>query len=263
VVFRAADRALVDDVSLEIRAGEVVALVGPNGAGKSTLLGLLAGDLRPAAGGVLLHGEPVSALSARALALRRAVLPQQTLARFAFTVEEVVAMGRSPHVGPLSRLQARDLDAVRAAMAGAEVVELAERRFPTLSGGEAARAALARVLAQEAPVLLLDEPTAALDLRHQEMVMRLARKLARGARRSAVVVVLHDLNLASAWADRIGVMAGGRLVTCAPPWEALTADLVRRVFDHSVIVARHPARDCPLVVGSCTDGGAPAPPPKR
>lgn len=246
--YRIGPRTLVDDVGIRVAAGEVVALVGPNGAGKSTLLGLLSGDLRPHAGEVRIGGAPIGRWSARRLARARSVLPQQALLRFGFTAREVVAMGRSPYVGGLGVMGARDHAVVDAQMERVEVAALAGRRFPTLSGGEAARVSLARVLAQEAPVMLLDEPTAALDLRHQEVVMRVARELAgEGA---AVVMVLHDLNLAAAHCDRVGLMGDGRLVACAPPWEALTRERVAAVFAQDVLVTRHPSRDRPLVVAA-------------
>lgn len=247
VTHRVGARALVDGVDLAVDAGEVVGLVGPNGAGKSTLLALLAGDLAPHAGEVRLGGAPLRR-PARELARARAVLPQAARLRFGFTAREVVEMGRSPHVGALGRLGARDHAVVGAQMERVEVEGLAERAFPTLSGGEGARVSLARVLAQEAPVLLLDEPTAALDLRHQQVVMRTARGLAAAG--VAVVVVLHDLNLAAVHCDRIGLMHAGRLAACAPPWEALTRERVAEVFAQDVLVTRHPARDRPLVVAA-------------
>ena len=257
VSYRAGRALLVDDATLRVDSGEVVALAGPNGAGKSTLLALLAGDLRPSAGAVRVGGASPRARSARELARLRAVLPQATRLPFSFTVRQVVSMGRSPHLGPLGRLGARDREVVAAQMQRVEVLELADRSFPTLSGGEAARASLARVLAQETPVVLLDEPTAALDLRHQEVVMRTARELAGGG--AAVVMVLHDLNLAAAHADRVGLMSRGRLVACAPPWRALTAERVREVFEQPVRVARHPSRDCPLIVADHVGAAAPHP----
>lgn len=248
VSHRIGARRLVDRVDLAVTAGEVVGLVGPNGAGKSTLLGLLAGDLPPSAGEIRLGGAAIRGRSARSLARARAVLPQRTVLRFGFTAREVVAMGRSPHGRGLAGLSARDHDVVDAQMHRTDVAELAGQRFPTLSGGEAARVNLARVLAQETPVLLLDEPTAALDLRHQELMMNVVRELADGG--AAVLVVLHDLNLAAAHCDRIGLMRQGRLVACAPPWEALTRARVSQVFDQDVVVTRHPARDRPLVVAA-------------
>ena len=213
VVFRAGGRALVDGVDLRVMPGELVVLVGPNGAGKSTLVGLLGGDLRPAAGTVRLFGRLLDDYRLRELARLRAVLPQHTAMEFAFSVEEVVAMGRA--AAPASATASEERRRVRACMAQAEVLDLAGRLVTTLSGGERARVTLARVLAQDAPLLLLDEPTAALDLRHQELVMDLAGALAHSGR--AVVAVLHDLNLAAAHADRVAVMRDGRLEVCAEP----------------------------------------------
>jgi iron complex transport system ATP-binding protein len=238
-------RALVEDVSLRVEPGSLLAVVGPNGAGKSTLLRLLAGELDPTGGDVRVHGTPISAWPARALARVRAVMPQQTVLQFAFTAREVVAMGRSPHrddaAGPVER-----------ALRRTETAELAPRSFPTLSGGEQARVTLARVLAQEPEILLLDEPTASLDVRHSELALRLARRLADGGR--AVVAALHDLNAAARYADEIAVLKHGRLVALGTPWRVLTEDVLHDVFGHRVLVVPHPACDCPLVVA----GAAPA-----
>ena len=219
-------------VDLSATGGEVVALVGPNGAGKSTLLAVMSGDLAPQRGVVLLNGEPLAARTARTLARERAVLLQRQGLAFGFRVEEVVRMGRTPwHRTPAAD---RDDLAVDDAMARADVVPLHARLFPTLSGGEQARVSFARVLAQAAPVLLLDEPTAALDVRHQEAVLTVARETAdQGA---AVVVVLHDLALASAYADRVCVLSDGAVATDGPPRRALTDDLLTRVYQHPVRV---------------------------
>ena len=245
VGYRIAWRALLDGVSLRLAPGEVLALAGPNGAGKSTLLRLLAGDLAPTSGAVLLDGRPLASFRARDLALRRAVLPQQTLLQFAFAAREVVAMGRHPH---LARHGETDQDEaiVRAAMGRTETLPLAERAYPSLSGGEQGRVSLARTLAQEAPLLLLDEPTAALDLRHQQAVLATARTLA--AEGAAVLAVLHDLNLAAAYADRVALLAAGRLVTVGTPWATLTATTLSEIFGHPIAVVPHPARDCPLII---------------
>jgi iron complex transport system ATP-binding protein len=166
-------------------------------------------------------------------------MPQRTVLRFAFTAREVVAMGRSPH-----RDQARA--PVERALARTETAPLAARSFPTLSGGEQARVTLARVLAQEPEILLLDESTASLDVRHSELALRLARGLADAG--NTVVAVLHDLNAAAAYADEIAVLKHGRLVALGPPWLVLTEDVLHDVFEHRVLVVPHPACDCPLVV---------------
>lgn len=235
---------ILDGVSIDVRAGEVLALVGPNGAGKSTLLSALTGDVGVSAGAVTLHGEPLGAWSAREAAMRRAVLLQKVRLSFPFTVGAVVEMGRAPWAG--TPLEDDDDHAVRSAMADADVVQFATRRFTSLSGGEQARVALARVLAQRTGVLLLDEPTAALDLRHQELVLGVART--RAAAGVAVVVVLHDLNLAAAHADRVAVLAGGRLVASGPPAEVLGGELLTDVYEHDVEVITHPRTGAPVIL---------------
>jgi len=227
---------VLDGVDLAVDAGEVVALVGPNGAGKSTLLSVLGGDPRPDAGRVLLDGVDLQAQDLRRLARRRAVMLQETRLSFPFRVEEVVHMGRHPWRGTP---QERGDDAVVAdAMADADVVHLAPRTFPTLSGGEKARTSFARTLAQQAPVLLLDEPTAALDVRHQESLLARVRRAAQDG--AAVVVVLHDLTLAAAWADRVVVLADGRVRADGPPSDVLTSDLLSVVYQHPIDVWRRP-----------------------
>lgn len=235
---------LLDDVSFDVRSGEVLALVGPNGAGKSTLLRAVAGDMAPTQGVVRLDGKEITAYHPRELALRRAVLPQQTFLQFAFTAREVVEMGRGARTGRLER--DRDDEVIAASMAKTETDLVADRTFPTLSGGEQARVTLARVLSQEAPILLLDEPTAALDLSHQQMVMEIARELAAAG--GTILAILHDLNLAAAYADRLALLHKGRLSAFAEPWEALDPALLSEIFDCPIAVARHPMRNCPLVL---------------
>ncbi|TXL92311.1 heme ABC transporter ATP-binding protein [Streptomyces sp. IB2014 016-6] len=231
-------------VDLSVRAGEVLALVGPNGAGKSTLLAALAADQGADSGGVRIAGRPAADWSAPELALRRAVLPQAATLSFPFPVEEVVRMGRAPWAGTAS--EDDDDTAVAEAMAATEVGAFARRPFSALSGGERARVALARVLAQRAPLLLLDEPTAALDLRHQELVLRICRS--RAAAGDAVVVVLHDLGLAAAHADRAAVLHEGRVVADGPPADVFGDGLLSRVYRQPVEVFPHPRTGTPLVI---------------
>ena len=238
---RLGTRPVLHGVSLPVRAGEVLALVGPNGAGKSTLLSALAADLPAAEGVVGVHGRPASDWSAAELALRRAVLPQSATLSFPFAVEDVVRMGRAPHASS----PAEDDLAVAEAMAATEVSGFAERPFSALSGGERARVALARVLAQRAPLLLLDEPTAALDLRHQELVLGVCRERARAG--DAVVVVLHDLGLAAAYADRVALLCAGRVAAEGPPAEVFEERLLSDVYQQPVEVFPHPRTGAVLI----------------
>ncbi|MEV0680800.1 heme ABC transporter ATP-binding protein [Actinosynnema sp. NPDC050436] len=244
VVVAVRGRRLLDGVSLDVRAGEVLALVGPNGAGKSTLLAALAGDRAVAAGVVRVDGRPVGDVRPLALARLRAVLPQRNPVAFPFTVREIVTMGRAPWTG--TPAEDEDDEAVAEALDRAEVTALADRPYSELSGGEQARTALARVLAQRTPVLMLDEPTAALDVRHQEQIMALARD--RAGAGVAVLVVLHDLGLAAAHADRVAVLADGRLVAAGPPDDVCTAELLTRVYRHEVEVFPHPRTGRPVVL---------------
>lgn len=243
-VDRGAGRRVLDHVDLEVVAGRILALVGPNGAGKSTLLAALAGELELATGTVELDGRELAHWAVVDMARRRAVLPQTHNVGFPFTAREVVTMGRAPWAR--TPRQDQDLAAVDAAMAATDVTHLAQRPFPALSGGERARVALARVLAQHTTTLLLDEPTAALDLGHQEAVLQLAR--VRAAAGAAVVVVLHDLGIAAAYADSVAVLQDGRLAASGPPREVLTTDLLTRVYQHPVEVIDHPVTGAQLVL---------------
>jgi iron complex transport system ATP-binding protein len=244
VSYAVEGKSLLDDVSLVLRAGEVLALVGPNGAGKSTALGLFAGDLTPDSGRVRVGGEDLARWSGVDLARRRSVLPQQNAVSFPFTVAEVVRMGRVPWEGT----EAEDFDETEIANAlkATDMTAFMKRRFTTLSGGEQARAALSRVLAQGAGVLLLDEPTAALDLRHTEEVLTLAA--ARAAAGDAVLVVLHDLGLAAAHADQVALLSAGRLAAAGPPAEVFIEALLSDVYRHPVEVLTHPRTGKPLVL---------------
>ncbi|MFJ4223890.1 heme ABC transporter ATP-binding protein [Microbacterium sp. NPDC089695] len=237
-------RAILDEASIEIRAGEIHALVGPNGAGKSTLFGVLAGDVPAASGEVSLDGAPLDGIRAADLARARAVLLQENAVTFPFTSEQVVRMGRAPW----ARMEASadDDEIVAAAMAATEVLPLGPRPVTSLSGGERARVALSRVLAQSTGILLLDEPTAALDLKHHEDVMRLVREQADAG--IAVAIVLHDLNAALAHADRVTLLDGGRVAATGAPAEVLTAARIEAVYGQAVDVFPHPLTGVPLVV---------------
>lgn len=235
---------ILGGVDLTVAAGEVVALVGPNGAGKSTLLGALSGDVALSGGSVHVAGRPLGEWPGIDLALRRSVLPQHIAVTFPFTVRDVVEMGRAPWVAVDGDPEGAAI--VDEVLRATDVAHLADRRFPSLSGGERARGALARVLAQQTPILLLDEPTAALDLHHQELVLGLARRRAEAG--VAIVVVLHDLSLAAAHADRIVVLQGGRVVASGAPDEVCRAELLSAVYGHPLEVVAHPRTGVPLIL---------------
>lgn len=244
ISYRIGDAVILEGVTLEIAYGRVLALVGPNGAGKSSLLGLLTGDVRASSGDISLDGRDLAEWSPRELSRTRAVLAQNNQVAFSFTAAQVVEMGRAPWIGTV---QSDEDDAVIArALAQADVEHLGARAFPSLSGGEMARVSLARVLAQDTRVIMLDEPTASLDLRHQEDVLRTARMLA--ARGRAVVVVLHDLSLAGAYADDVAMIDGGRLVAHGAPADVLTEAQISAVYGTPVRVLRDPDTARPVVL---------------
>lgn len=225
-------------VSLEFRSGELTAVVGPNGAGKTTLLRAISGALPPSAGAVYLDGKDLGALSPKQLARRLAMLEQRPQLGFDFTVRELVELGRLPHLSFPERLSRGDRQVVEEALSEVGLAELAGRRFSTLSGGEKQRAFLALALAQRPQVLLLDEPTAHLDVRHQLELMQFVReRLCQGL---VVVMALHDLNLAAAFADRLVVLRGGRVLAMGSPTEVLTPELVWEAFGVEAAVYRSP-----------------------
>ena len=222
-------RAVLRDVSLAVAGGERVALIGPNGAGKSTLLRALAGTLQPTAGRVLLGGAPIAMLERVQVARRLAVVPQQAALPFAMRVEEVVALGRLPHEAPLRGTRPADRAAVAAAIERVGVGHLMGRDARELSLGERQLVLLALAVAQDAPVMLLDEPTVHLDLRHQVEAMELLRDL-NERDGTAMIAVLHDLGLAAHFFPRLVLIQGGRIVADGPPAEVLTDDRIRDVF---------------------------------
>jgi iron complex transport system ATP-binding protein len=241
--YRVGRTHILREVDLDVRGGEILAVAGPNGAGKSTLLGVLAGDLKPTAGTVTMGGRRLAGIGVGELARMRAVMLQEAHIAFPFTAADVVRMGLA--AGHVRGAAAEDL-AVGEALAATDTLHLAARRFPSLSGGEKARVSFARALAQDAEILLLDEPTAALDIRHQELVMGLARREA--ARGRAVVAVLHDLTLAAAWADRLALLGAGRVVALGPVAEVATSAALSELYEHPVAVAPDPATGQPVVM---------------
>lgn len=229
VSYRVGRAELLVDVDITVESGELVAVIGPNGAGKTTLIGVLAGDLRPSAGIIEFSGTDISYLSGAELADLRAVLGQGRTPDIPFSVHDVVAMGNRP--------SAVDGEvAARAAMAAMDIDGLAERIVGSLSSGEHTRVELARILVQDTDLILLDEPTGALDIPHQERVMRHLRSVAESGR--GVLAVLHDLNAAAAHAHRFVLLSGGRVVADGPADAVLDADLLSEVYGHPMSVSR-------------------------
>jgi iron complex transport system ATP-binding protein len=245
VTFRRGPTALVDQIDLSTAPGEILGVVGPNGAGKTTLLRILAGDLVPTTGNAWVNEVDASRSTPQHLAQLRAYLGPEGVSQNPFTVRDVVTMGRHPHRRATIEPAAHEA-IVESAMEQTDVIHLAARAMNSLSTGEQQRVGLARVVAQETPVLLLDEPTSALDIGHQEKVMQMLRSLARQG--TAIVAILHDLNLAAAHTDHIMLLDVGRTVALGRPSEVLTSDSLSSVYRQPMLVVAHPHRDCPLVL---------------
>ncbi len=240
-------KIVLTDITLELNPGEVLGVLGPNGAGKSTLLGALCGELSANQGRVWLDERELRDWTGTQRAQRLAVLPQVSTLDFAFRVEEVVGMGRLPHQSG----RVRDDEIVAAALQAADAGHLSGRSYLALSGGERQRVHLARVLAQLWPgeagqTLLLDEPTSMLDPLHQHTTLQAVREFAdRGA---AVLVILHDLNLAARYCDRLLLLEGGRPVALDTPEQVLRPEPLKAVFGLEVLVQQHPERGHPLII---------------
>ncbi len=239
-------RRVLHDVTLDVQSGEILALIGPNGAGKSTLIRAASGVI-PSAGHVRTNGDDFGALTPIQRARYLAVVPQAVSLPPAFTVWETVLMGRTPHLGFLGQISRADEELARRALERVHADDLVERRVGELSGGESQRILLARALCQSTPILLLDEPTAHLDLQYQVSLLELVRKLVHEDK-LAVLIALHDLNLAARYADRVALMVGGRLQAVGSPREVLTPDLISHAYCLPVRVVEHPFADGPLVL---------------
>ncbi len=246
-------RRILDRVSLELRGGEILAVIGQNGAGKSSLLKILCGDTKPSNGRVLMNDTPLNHWKAFESAKIRAVLPQHSTLEFSFTVAEVVQMGRAPHLGGIE--SRNDAAIVDEALEAFGVSELKDRIYPTLSGGERQRVQLARVLAQiwennstnsAARYLFLDEPISSLDLAHQHQTLKTVRKFARSG--VGVYLIIHDLNLTAQYADRVVVLQNGKVLAADVPEKIFTAPLLKQAFEVEAAVLKHPFFDCPLIV---------------
>jgi iron complex transport system ATP-binding protein len=240
-------RTVLESLSLSAQPGEVLVLLGPNGAGKTTLLRALARFLRPRAGTVLLENQDIWSFRADEAAQRVALMPQTERRDWPLTVEESVRLGRAPHRGWYLPYTAEDRQIVESALMGTGLQELRQRPITELSGGEWRRMIFARALAQQANVLLLDEPTAGLDLKYQHEVLRLVCELAQ-SRGLTVVITLHDLNHAALYGSRLALVAERSLVSVGLPHDVLTMDLVHRVYGVRVTIVPHPVYGTPMVV---------------
>ncbi|MCX6531653.1 MAG: heme ABC transporter ATP-binding protein [Actinobacteria bacterium] len=236
------ETTILRDVSLHANQGELVAILGPNGAGKSTLLGVLAGDLAPDTGAVHFGDTQIASLTKPELALRRAVLPQQVTVSFPFSVEEVVEMGRGP------KSTSTDQELIEMAMKRVDVHEMRNRLYRSLSIGEQARVSMARILAQDTQLLLLDEPTAVLDIGQQEKLMRIVRSLVDDGR--TVIAVFHDLNVAMSFADRVMLLQKGSQVAVGAPRETMTAETLSNIYEHKIDVVTVNDDTGPIVIPS-------------
>ena len=247
VVFSYGSREVLRGATFAVEAGELVVLVGPNGSGKSTLIRLITRLREPAGGLIRIGGEDVRQMSLPALARKVAVVPQESAPEFDFTAFEIVLMGRTPHLRGMGGETRHDLDKACEAMEMTDCAYLADRSMMELSGGERQRVVIARALAQAPELLLLDEPTSHLDINHQSDLMALTLSLCR-QQQMAVLAVLHDLNLAATFADRILVLHEGRVESNGAPSEVLTKERILDVFKVETLVVPHPNSGRPMVL---------------
>ena len=241
------ERVVVHDMTLEVQPGVVTAIVGANGCGKSTLLRAMARLLPARAGRVLLDGTPISELSSRQVATVLGLLPQSPVSPEGIAVADLVGRGRYPHQGWFRRWTAQDDEIVEQALSATDILDLADRPVDELSGGQRQRVWIAMALAQQTDVLLLDEPTTFLDVAHQVEVLDLLTDLNRD-RGTTIVMVLHDLNLAARYADRLVALTQGRLYAQGTPAEVVTEEMVRDVFGMAARVVHDPVSGSPLVL---------------
>ncbi|TVP45579.1 MAG: ABC transporter ATP-binding protein [Halomonas sp.] len=238
---------VLNGVDIHIEEGKLTVLLGPNGSGKSTLLKTLARTLRPSAGHVYLDGQDIHRSNTREVAKRMGILPQGPVAPEGLSVKQLVGMGRFPHQGLWQRNTKQDADAIREAMAFTNVTTFADRSVDTLSGGQRQRCWIAMVLAQQTDLILLDEPTTFLDLKVQVDLLELLSRLAHEKGRT-LLLVLHDLNLAAAYADQLVMMCDGRIVTSGAPSEVFTSTNLKRVFDLDAHIIHDPESGSPICV---------------
>ena len=246
VSFKCGEQWVLRGVAFEVEKGDFLGVIGPNGSGKTTLLRVIDGILRPQEGEVRLEGTDIGNLRREALARSVAVVPQYSALAFPFSVEEVVLMGRSPHLGRWRFEGEQDLRIAREAMEMTDTLALASRDMESLSGGERQRVLIARALAQEPRLMLLDEPTAFLDIRHQVDFFDRIRLLNR-KRELTVIAVTHDINLAAHYCDRIILLKNGRIEAAGPVEAVITEEHIREAYETRILVDRHPGTGSPRI----------------
>jgi len=237
----------LENITLEVNPGEVLAIIGPNGAGKSTLIRATSGVIPSKSGSICIGGQDMKSLSTSERARYLAVVPQARSLPPAFTVYQTILLGRTPYLGWLGQTKAQDHFLAQQSLERVELGKLAERRVSELSGGEQQRVLLARALAQGAEVLLLDEPTTHLDLHYQALLLNLIRRLV-SEKNLSVMMALHDLNLAGLYADRVALLVGGKIQASGSAKEVLTEENLAEVYDMPVHVIPHPEYGTPLIL---------------
>lgn len=236
----------INNISFDVKGGEILGIVGPNGSGKSTLLKLLSGILKPFSGKILLLDEDISRIKQKLIAQKLAVVPQNGIIGFPFTAQDIVLMGRSPHLNLIESEKKRDFEVVKWAMEQTNSFSFRNHKINELSGGERQRVFIARALAQEPTIMLLDEPTSHLDLKYQIEVFDLIRRLNR-ENQITVVVVSHDLNLAGEYCERLILLKNGIIFNIGAPEEVITEDIIKRVYDAETLVSINPMTGSPHV----------------
>ena len=236
---------VLKDISLSLGKGEILSIIGPNGSGKSTLLKLLAGIERPQAGSIAIKNKPIGRMARRQLAKILGYLPQNVTSEFDYTAEEIVALGRFPHLKGIGFLDSRDIQVVNRSLEAADLLSLRNRPLSKISGGERQRVFLASVLAQEPEMLLLDEPTASLDIHHQARFYSLLRGLAKTG--LGIMVVTHDINLATVFTGRLLVLKEGCIFADGTPQEVVKKEVLHSVYGDSLCIGKHPRGGLPMV----------------
>ncbi len=241
------DRQILHDIQLDVNSGEIVVLLGPNGAGKSTLIRSISGVIPIRSGNIFVDQKDVASLSIMERARHISVVPQAVSMPPAFTVWETVLLGRTPYLNFLGQTSAKDEAIARQALEQVDALHLIEKRMNEISGGEQQRVLLARTLAQDTPILLMDEPTTHLDISHQVDLLKLITKQAR-EKNLTVLIALHDLNLASMFADRIAIVQNGLLCVAGTPQETLTSEIINSVYHVPVHIVSHPETGAPFII---------------